>query len=417
MSPPATRRRVLSGLTAALAAPALAGAPARIVVIGAGFGGIAAARALHAGGCDVTLVEPAERYVACPSSNAVVAGLRDMAGQVFGYEGVARAGIRIVRQRAARVEADARRVRLAEGTPLAYDRLILSPGVGLRFDAIPGYDEAAAERMPHAWKAGPQTERLARQLAALDDGGLVVMSVPDSPYRCPPGPYERASLIAHFLKTRKPRSKLIVLDAKDAFSKQPLFRAAWSTLYPDHLEWVPRSGGGRVHGVDAAGGEVRAEAGRLRAAVACIIPPQRAPEIAALSGLTDAGGWCPVDPVTFESRLMPHVHIIGDACAAGAMPKSAFSANAQAQVCAQGLLDRLAGRTPGSPKLINACYSLIAPGSGISIAGVFEVRDGALASIPAASGISPLEAGPELRAQEAAYGEAWYRGITAQTFG
>lgn len=412
-----TRRALIGGAAAvAVARPALGGTPPRVVVVGAGFGGATAARCLAAGGIDVTLVEAAERYVACTGSNAVVVGLRGIAAQTFGYDALGRA-LRLVRASADAVDPVARRVRLGDGTALAYDRLILSPGIELRFDAVPGYDAAAAEAMPHAWKAGEQTVLLAQQLAAMPEGGTVVLSAPANPYRCPPGPYERASLIAHFLRTRKPRAKLIVLDAKDTFSKQKLFEAAWAKLYPDVLEYVPLAAGGQVSEVDPAAMVVRTDFAEYKADVACIIPPQRAGRIAALAGCTDRSGWCPIDPVTFESRLAPGIHVIGDAAIAGAMPKSAFSANAQGKVCAQAVIDALAGRDPQDPRLINTCWSLVAPDYGISIAGVFRPTNGLLADVPGAGGISPLDAPDAVRAQEAAYAEGWYRTITRDVFG
>lgn len=413
-----TRRALIGGAAAAaLARPALGGTPPRVVVVGAGFGGATAARCLAAGGVDVTLVEAAERYVACTGSNAVVVGLRGIEAQTFGYDALGRAGLRLVRATASAVDPAARRVTLGDGTVLGYDRLILSPGIALRFDAVPGYDEAAAEAMPHAWKAGAQTVLLARQLAAMPEGGTVVLSAPANPYRCPPGPYERASLIAHFLKTRKPRAKLILLDAKDTFSKQKLFEAAWAKLYPDVLEYVPLAAGGQVSEVDPAAMVVRTDFAEYKADVACIIPPQRAGRIAAQAGCADRSGWCPIDPATFESRLVPRIHVIGDAAIAGAMPKSAFSANAQAKVCAQAVIDLLAGREPEDPRLINTCWSLVAPGYGISIAGVFRPHDGLLADIPGAGGVSALDAPDAVRAQEAAYAESWYRTITRDVFG
>ncbi|WP_449411667.1 FCSD flavin-binding domain-containing protein [Methylobacterium komagatae] len=417
-SPSPSRRALIGGAAAvALVRPALGGTSPRVVVVGAGFGGATAARCLAAGGIDVTLVEAAERYVACTGSNAVVVGLRGIEAQTFGYEALGRAGLRFVRGMANAVDPAARRVTLGDGTALSYDRLILSPGIDLRFDAVPGYDAKAAEVMPHAWKAGAQTVLLARQLEAMPEGGTVVLSAPANPYRCPPGPYERASLIAHFLKTRKPRAKLVLLDAKDTFSKQKLFEAAWARLYPGVLEYVPLASGGAVTDVDPAAMVVRTDFAEVKADVACIIPPQRAGRIAAQAGCADRSGWCPVDPVTFESRLVPGIHVIGDAIIAGAMPKSAFSANAQAKVCAQAVIDLLAGREPESPKLINTCWSLVAPGDGISIAGVFRPADGLLADVPGAGGISPLDASDAVRAQEAAYGESWYRTITRDVFG
>ncbi|KMO10452.1 NAD(P)/FAD-dependent oxidoreductase, partial [Methylobacterium platani] len=256
----------------------------RVVVVGGGFGGATAARVLQRAGLSVTLVEPAETYWACPFSNEVIAGLRPMAAQGFGYEALRARGVTVARTSAEAIDGAGRRVRLADGTTLDYDRLVVSPGIALRFDALAGYDEAAAQVMPHAWKAGTQTELLARQLAAMPDGGTVVLSVPGNPYRCPPGPYERASLIAWYLKTRKPRAKLIVLDAKDTFSKQRLFEQAWKALYPGTLDYVPLAGGGQVVSVDSRAMTVATDFETTRADVACIIPPQRAAPIAARWG-------------------------------------------------------------------------------------------------------------------------------------
>jgi NADPH-dependent 2,4-dienoyl-CoA reductase/sulfur reductase-like enzyme len=295
---------------------------------------------------------------------------------------------------------------------------VLSPGIDLRFDALPGYDARAAEAMPHAWKAGPQTELLRRQLEAMEDGGTVVMAVPANPYRCPPGPYERASLIAWYLKTRKPRSKLLVLDAKDVFSKQRLFQAAWAALYPGLLEWVGLSAGGQVTGVDAAAMELSTDFGTHRVAVANVIPPQRAAPIAQAAGVADRSGWCPVDPATFESKPVPGIHVIGDAAIAGAMPKSAFAARAQAEVCAAAVAALLRGEAPQQPRLINTCYSLVAPDYGISIAGVYRPGPGGmLADVDGAGGTSPMNAPAEFRAAEARYAEAWFRTVTTDVFG
>lgn len=412
-----TRRGAVAGVAALAAAPALGGAPARVVVVGGGFGGAAAARALLRLDLAVTLVEPSRSYCACPLSNAVVTGLRPMAAQVFGYEGLARSGVAVVHERAVGIEAGARRVRLEGGDSLAYDRLVVAPGVEMRLDAIPGYDAAASAVMPHAWKAGAQTEDLARRLAAMEDGGLVALAVPDNPYRCPPGPYERASLIAAYLKVHKPRSKILILDAKDVFSKQPLFEEAWAARYGGILEYVPRARGGTLLEVDAAGMSLRTEGGTVRAALASVIPPQRAPELCRTAGLADAGGWCPVDPVTFESRLVPGVHVIGDAAIAGAMPKSAFSAHAQAEVCARAVADLLRGRPPETPRLINVCYSLVAPDRAVSIAGVYGIEWDRLVAIPEAAGISPVGAPDALRAREAGNGAAWFRAVTAELYG
>ena len=412
------RRQTLGASLGLLAAPALAQgqetARPKVVVVGGGFAGATAARTLHAAGVAVTLVEASAEYVSCPFSNAVIAGLREMSAQRFGYDGLKRAGVAVVHQRAVALED--RAVRLADGTTLPFDRAVLAPGVDLNWAALPGYTEAAAERLPHAWKAGPQTLLLRDQLRAMPDGGLVVMSVPANPYRCPPGPYERASLVAHFLKQNKPRSKLLVLDAKDQFSKQRLFEQAWAALYPN-LEYVPLSAGGKVVAVDAATRTFRTEFGDHDAAVGNVIPPQHAGEIARIAGVADRSGWCPVDPVSFESRLRPGVHVVGDACIGGAMPKSAFAANAQARACAQVVAGLLQGEAPTPTKLLNTCYSLVAPDYGISIAWVYQPANGLLIDVPGAGGVSPLQADAGFRAREAQYAEGWFATITHDVFG
>ena len=296
-------------------APTFGQAAPRVVVVGGGFAGATCARAVKRNLPDaaVTLVEASPTFTACPFSNGVIAGLRDLAEQQFGYDGVRKDGVEVAIQPATAVDPSRREITLGDGAKLAYDRLVLAPGIDLRFDALAGYTEAAAEAMPHAWKAGEQTLLLRRQLDAMEDGGTVVISAPANPFRCPPGPYERASLIAHYLKTKKPRSKLIVLDAKDAFSKQRLFQAAWKELYPN-LEWVSLSAGGKVTAVEPATKTFVTDFGRHQAAVANVIPPQRAGRIAEAAGVADRTGWCPIDPVSFESKLQPNIHVIGDAC-------------------------------------------------------------------------------------------------------
>jgi len=405
--------------TALLPLPALAqGAAPRVVVVGGGFAGASCARALRQadGRIAVTLVEATATFTACPFSNAVIGGLRELSAQQFTYDRVAADGIVVARAMATAV--DAQSVTLADGARLPYDRLVLAPGIDIRWDALPGYDEAAAAQMPHAWRAGEQTLLLRRQLEAMDDGGLVVISAPANPFRCPPGPYERASLIAHYLKTKKPKSKLMILDAKDAFSKQRLFQAAWAELYPGLLEWVPLSKGGAVTSVDVATRTLVTDFGRHQANVANIIPPQKAGRIADVAGVADRTGWCPIDPVTFESKLQPRIHVIGDAAIAGAMPKSAFAANSQAKTCAAAVATLLTGGTPSTPKLINTCYSLVAPDYGISVAGVYQPSPGGqLADVPGAGGVSPADAPRATRAAEAVLAEAWFRTITAEVFG
>ena len=418
----ATRRTFLKLAGAAgLAAPSLASAQGagRVVVVGGGFGGATAARTLKQldPKLNVTLVEPNPIYTACPFSNSVLANLREMSQQQFRYDGIKAAGVTVAETSATAIDALARTVTLADGTQLSWDRLVLSPGIDFDWGAIPGYDEAAAQKMPHAWKAGAQTVLLRQQIQDMRDGGLVVMSSPPNPFRCPPGPYERASLIAYWLSIWKPKSKLLLLDSKDAFSKQRLFQDGWAQLYPGTIEWVPLSKGGKVTSVDPATLTLTTEFGSHKADVANVIPPQKAGAIAAKARVADRTGWCPVEPVAFESTLQRGIHVLGDAAIMGAMPKSAFAANAQAKVCAAAIVELLAGRVPQQPLLINTCYSLLAADYGISIAGVYRPDKGLLADIPGAGGVSPLSAVGGLRGQEALYASSWFRTITAETFG
>ena len=416
-----TRRDVMKSAAAAAALlpmPALAqGAAGRVVVIGGGFAGASCARALKAldARISVTLVEASRTFTACPFSNLVIAGMRELTAQQFGYDKVAAAGVTMAFSTASAVDPQAKSVSLADGNRLAYDRLVLAPGIDIRWDGLPGYDEAAGNVMPHAWKAGEQTTLLRRQLESMEDGGLVVISAPANPFRCPPGPYERASLIAYYLKTRKPKSKLIVLDAKDAFSKQRLFQNAWKELYPN-LEWVSLSSGGKVTSVEPASKTVVTDFSRHQAAVANIIPPQKAARVADLAQVADRSGWCPVDAMTFESKQQPNIHVIGDAAIMGAMPKSAFSANAQAKVCAAAVAKLLAGEKPVEPRLINTCYSVVAPDYGITVGGAYRPKDGVLVDAEG-GGVSPIDAPASTRAAEARYADGWFNTITTEAFG
>jgi sulfide dehydrogenase [flavocytochrome c] flavoprotein chain len=422
---PTSRRQFLKAAIAVGASTALWQAPAvgqgtsRVVVVGGGFAGSTCARALRRldAKLQVTMVEANPTFIACPFSNSVIAGLRELKAQQFTYEGVAGDGVKLVVATAIAIDSQARSVALNSGETLSYDRLVLAPGIDIRWDALPGYDEAAANRMPHAWKAGEQTMLLRRQLEAMEDGGLVVISVPANPFRCPPGPYERASLIAYYLSTRKPRSKLIVLDSKDVFSKQRLFQNAWKELYPGLLEWVSLSSGGKVASVDPTTNTLVTDFAKHEAKVANVIPPQKAGRIAERAGVADQTGWCAIDPVTFESRLQPNIHVIGDAAIAGGMPKSAFAANAQAKVCAAAVVKLLRDETPAPPKLINTCYSLVTPDYGISIAGVYRPANGQLAEVPGSGGISQVDAPRSTRSLEATFANDWFRTITTEVFG
>jgi sulfide dehydrogenase [flavocytochrome c] flavoprotein chain len=425
MTAPLRRRNFLmraasAGVAAVLPLPALAqSAGAQVVVVGGGFAGATCARTLKRldPRLAVTIVEANRVFTACPFSNEVVVGLRELAAQQFRYDKLANDGIAVNFSEAKSVDPQTRTVTLGDTTRLAYDRLVLAPGIDFRWDALPGYSEAATEKMPHAWEAGPQTLLLRHQLEAMPDGGVVVIAVPANPYRCPPGPYERASLIAYYLKTRKPKSKLLILDAKDTFSKQKLFQNGWTVLYPGLIEWVALSAGGKVTAVDASAMTLTTDFTTHKADVANVIPPQKAGQVAGLAGVADRTGWCPIDPVSFASTLQPNIHVIGDAAIAGAMPKSAFAANAQAKVCAAAVVVLLAGGTPTPPKLINTCYSLVAPDYGISVAGVYHPVDGKLVDVEGAGGISPLEAPAEARVLEARLAAGWFRTITGEVFG
>lgn len=418
------RRQLLQSVVLGMGASALplnafGQSSARIVIVGGGFGGASAARLLRVllPTASITLVEMNSTYTACPFSNLVLGTDRPLSAQRFTYEALKTRGIEIANDRAVKLDPDLKLVSLAGGQSLNYDRLILSPGIDLRWGAIEGYTEAAADILPHAWKAGPQTTLLKSQLDALADGETVVMTVPPAPYRCPPGPYERASMIAHYLKARKPRSKLIVLDAKDQFSKMALFQEAWAEYYPDHLEWRGASNDGGITRVDASTNSVFTDFDEISAAVINVIPPQKAGAIAENAGVTDATGWCPIDPISFESRLQSDIHVIGDATIAAPMPKSAFSANLQAKVCAIAVARSISDLPPEPTILANTCYSYTTPEEAISIAGVYTNEGSRLSSVSDAGGVSPLAADKAVRNAEAAQAEHWFNTITSEAFG
>jgi sulfide dehydrogenase [flavocytochrome c] flavoprotein subunit len=418
----ATRRDVLKTAMAASAAifplPAISqSASPRVVVIGGGFGGAACARALKRSGAklSVTLIESNRVYTACPMSNAAIAGLRELTSQEFGYGRLQAQGVELVVSAAESIDPATRGVMVTGGQRIEYDRLVVAPGIDFRWDALPGYSRDVAAAMPHAWIGGDQISLLTRQIAAMDDGGLVVISVPVTPSRCPPAPYERASLIAYMLKTHKPRSKVIVLDAKDSFTMQRQFQGAWKQLYSGVLEYVSLSDGGLVTEVDPATRTVTTDFDKYTPAVANIIPQQKAGAVAELAGVADRTGWCPVDPVSFESRLQPNIHVIGDAAIAGAMPRSASAAASQGKICAAAVVALLAGNPPPSPILESSCFSLIAPDYAISQTGRY--RPSGENYTEAESIISPVDAPPDVRAKEARDADVWFASTTAEAFG
>ena len=417
-----TRRDVARGIAATAAAsalpwPSFAQTSARIVVIGGGFGGASCARTLRKldTKLQVTLIEPSRIFTACPFSNEVIAGLRELPAQQFTYDSLAAEGVKVIVQAAAKIDPQARSISLADGGSVNYDRLVLAPGIDLRFDALPGYDEDASLKMPHAWKAGEQTTLLRKQIEDMADGGTVVLAVPAAPLRCPPAPYERASLIAHYLKERKPRSKILILDAKDGFSQQKLFEAAWKELYPGMIERIALSQGGRVTSVDPAANTIITDFGNYTAQVASVIPPQKAGRIAEIAGAADNTGWCPIDPVSFASKLVPNIHVIGDAAIAGGIPKSASAAHAQGKACAAAIVNMLSGKSPDTPRLTGACYNTVAPGYAFSLSGVYQPKEGQFAEVEVAT--SPVNAPREVRAREAEAAENWFKTITVDAFG
>ncbi|CAA7613633.1 NAD(P)/FAD-dependent oxidoreductase [Magnetospirillum sp. UT-4] len=418
-------RRTFNGLLGAAGAVTMAGSLSactsgpKVVVVGGGFGGATAAKYVkrYDPSFDVTLIDADKSHFTCPFSNAVIGGLKDMSYIERKFDAlVNKHGVKVFNDMVVAVDPVAKVVKTKSGQTFAYDRLILSPGIDFKWNAIAGYDEAASQIMPHAWKAGPQTALLKKQLEAMPAGGLVVISAPGNPFRCPPGPYERASLIAGYLKKNKPKSKLLILDSKDAFAKDKLFKEGWEKLYDDIIEWVPAAKNGKVAKVDAKAGVVETDFEKFKPNVANIIPPQMAGTIAQTAGLTDKSGFCPVDPNTFESTIHKGIHVIGDACIAGEMPKSGYSASSQAKVAAAAAIALIKGEKPLQFSAINTCYSLLAADYGISVAAVFAVTDGKIAGVKGAGGVSPMGANYQFRKKEADYADGWYQSVCQDTW-
>lgn len=415
------RRTLLGSLAALPFAPAVARAQAtpRVVIVGASFGGGTLARTLKRLSPDlaVTLIEREATIYTCPFSNGVVGRMWELDRIGFATDGFARHGIELITAKVKAVEPENRTVVLADGTSVKGDILVLAPGISFDWSAIEGLSPEVAELLPHAWKAGRQTQLLRDQLVAMEDGGLVVVGIPAPPFRCPPGPYERISLIAHYLSKAKPRSKIMVLDAQDKFSKQALFEEAWATLYPGMIERVPGSQSGAVTAVDAKARRISTGFDDVTAAVANIIPPQKAADLLLAAKLDDGLGWCPVDPVNFESKLAPGVHILGDAALQGDMPKSGFSANMQAKACAASIVAKLDGKTSAPSKLVNVCYSLAAPDYGFSIADVYSQGPDKVTLLQSEGRTTATGAESAVHAAEAGYAASWYDTITAEIFG
>ena len=421
------RRQFIGALGAGAALASVAGcaipnrAAPRVVVIGGGYGGATAARYLRMWSqraITVTLVEPNPDFISCPLSNLVIGGSRRMADITVGYgELQRRHGVRIVRDAALAIDAARRTVRLASGATLEYDRLIVSPGVDFMWDTLPGMQAAGAQdKVLHAWKAGAQTLALRRQLDAMPDGGTFVLSIPQAPYRCPPGPYERACLVAQYFSRAKKKSKVLILDGNDdVTSKGALFRQAWRERYAGIIEYQPNF---IAADVDAATRTVISDFGdKVQGAVLNVIPPQRAGDIAAGAGLANMNQrWCEVDFLTFESTRAPHVHVLGDAIQiAPAMPKSGHMANQQAKVCAAAVIDLLDGRAPDTQAVINnTCYSFVSDRDAIHVASVhaYHAQRKTFLTVPGSGGLSAAAS-----TREGEHAMDWARNIWADTLG
>ncbi|MEQ9239319.1 NAD(P)/FAD-dependent oxidoreductase [Roseovarius indicus] len=407
---------------ASLAAPKVMAegmAKPRVVVIGGGAGGATAARYIakdSKGEVSVTLVEPTREYFTCFFSNLYLGGFKEIGdiGHTYGTL-AAEYGINVIHDWAVEVDRDAKTVSLAGGPVLEYDRLILSPGIDFVEGAVPGWDITAQNAMPHAYKAGSQSQLLRAQIEAMPEGGVFGMVAPPNPYRCPPGPYERVSMVAHVLKARNPTAKILIADPKPKFSKQALFEEGWQTHYGGMIEWIGPDFGGQNVSVDPQGMTIDID-GMVEEVAACnVIPAQKAGRIAELAGLTDESGFCQIVPATMQSRVDENVHVLGDATNAGDMPKSGFSANSQAKVCANAVRGALTGSKVFPAKFSNTCWSLIDADDGVKVGATYEATDEKIAKVDGF--IS--ETGEDAETRKATYEESlgWYAGITSDMFG
>ncbi|MFH1493218.1 MAG: FAD/NAD(P)-binding oxidoreductase [Pseudomonadota bacterium] len=380
----------------------------RVVVVGGGYGGTIVSKYIRMSdpSIEVVMIERNKTFVSCPFSNLVIGGSRDLKDNMITYDKLeAKHGIKVIYDEVTGIDVAAKQVKVGAGT-ISYDRLVLSPGIDFRFDELEGYDPVETPKyMPHAWKAGDQTLLLRKQLVDMADGGTVVLSVPVTPFRCPPGPYERISQIAWHLKNHKPKSKILVLDANpDIVSKGPLFKKAWEKHYKGIIEF---HAGNKVVKVDHKAMMVDTGVEEVKGAVINVVPPQKAGAVAYMAGVVgEDKKWCPVNQVTFESTIVPNVHVIGDACSAGAMPKSGYSANSQAKVCALNVVQLMNGKEPIPPSHVNVCYSYVTDKEAISVSAVYKVAEGKTIAVPNSGGVSP-----DLSELEGVYAHSWIKNI------
>ena len=417
-----TRRNFLAASAAlgtALSAPAVLGmAQPRAVVIGGGAGGATTARYLakdSKGALNVTLIEPTRTYYTCFFSNLYIGGVRTLDSIGHTYGGLAASGVNVVHDWATGIDRDAKTVALAGGGKVPYDRLVVSPGIDFKYDSVPGYGIEAQNAMPHAWKAGSQTELLRAQLMSMPEGGTFVIAPPPNPFRCPPGPYERVSMVAHLLKRNNPSAKIIVLDAKEKFSKQSLFEEGWQNHYEGMVEWLPASITGGIERVDPATMELVTELETFKADVANVIPAQTAGRIAAAAGLTDESGFCPIAPDSMQSRKDESIHVIGDASIAGDMPKSGYSVNSQAKVAAAAVRHALIDSKMFPARYANTCWSMIGTDDGVKVGARYKATDEKIAKTEGF--ISKTGEDAALRKQTFEESLGWYAGITKDMFG
>ncbi len=426
-----TRRGFIQTAGAATAAgmvgvPYIAlGASKKVVVVGGGTAGATAAKYIRMADStvDVTLIEANQHYYTCYMSNEVLGGDRDINSIKFGYGGLQGHGIKVVHDKVTGIDAKNRVVKTSGGSSFSYDRCIVAPGIDFKWETIEGYDAKVAEKIPHAWKAGPQTMNLRSQLESMKDGGTVVIAPPPNPFRCPPGPYERASQIAMYLKQHKPKSKIVMLDPKPKFSKMGLFTGAWKKLYgygTDNamIEWHGQQEEAGVVKVNAANNSVTTAFGdEIKGDVVNVIPAQKAGAIAFAAGLTNDKGWCPVDLGTFESTIHAGIHVIGDASVATGMPKSGYAGNSQAKVCAAAIVAMLNGQEPGTPSYVNTCYSIAGKDYGFSVAAVYRLAEDRSKIVGVSSGLTPADASAETLKREVLYAHSWFKNITHDIFG
>jgi len=391
----------------------------KVAVIGGGFGGTTAARFLKSfdHSLEVILIEPNKNYITCPFSNTVISGINKYNYIIKNYSYIEKLGVKIIHDLAIEIDTIQKLIILSNGKTIAYDRCIVSPGIDFKYDAIKGNSPKTSEKLPHAWKAGVQTQLLREQLLEMPDGGIFLISPPNNPFRCPPGPAERISLVADYFTKHKPKSKIIVLDPKKKFGKQSLFKEGWEQLYPNMIEYRNIDEFGTVREVDSDKMLLATDIDEVKANVINLIPAQKAGQIAFNSGLTDESGWCPINQRTFESTHQKDIYIIGDASISSPMPKSGVSAFSQAQTCAAAIISSLREEPLRVPKLINYCYSLVAPDYGVSIVMVYEYDGQKLKKVIGSSGNSPSNRSLAFRKREALYAKEWYETITQKIWG